>query len=75
MACIMSLTECGMNSMLLRVSTLLNRALSTKSKREKDELICKALGSIDTMYYLIDFKDFQKDEAKPELEESKIKNE
>ena len=75
MAYMMSLIECGMDTMLLRVSTLLSRALSTKSKREKDELICKVLGSIDAMYYLIDFKDSQKDEAKPELEESKIKNE
>ena len=48
------LSEYGLENTLEEISECLESAIKSNSKKRKNEIIHKALGVIDTLYYVID---------------------
>lgn len=48
------LSEYGIENTLREVSEYLESAIKSSSKKKKNEIMYKALGAIDTLYYVVD---------------------
>ena len=48
------LNEYGVEDTLKEISEYLESAIKSNSKKQKNEIIYKALGAINTLYYVID---------------------
>ena len=47
------LTDFGLEDTLKEISSYLDSAIESKHKKQKDKLMNKALGAIETLYYII----------------------
>lgn len=50
----LELRECGLENALEEIGEYLESALESNSKKRKNEMIHKALGAIDALYYILD---------------------
>lgn len=57
------LDEYGFEHTLNEVSKCLELAKKSNSKKQKNEMICKAIGAIDTLYYVIYVETDTEDES------------
>ena len=48
------LNEHGIGGALIRIREYLEKATESNSKKQKNEMIYKALGAVDTLNYMID---------------------
>lgn len=55
------LTEYGVEDTLKEIGEYLESAIKSKSKKQKNEMIYKALGAINTLYYVIDVTEVDAD--------------
>ena len=51
------LNDYGVDDVLQEICRYLESAIKSKSKKQKNETMNKALGAIDTLYYLINITD------------------
>lgn len=55
------LNDYGVEDTLKEISGYLESAIKSSSKRRKNEIIYKALGAIETLYYVIDITESDND--------------
>lgn len=55
------LNDYGVEDTLKGICKHLESALKSKNKKEKDELINKSLGAIETLYYIINIEEANSD--------------
>lgn len=55
------LNQYGVEDTLKEISEYLESAIVSNSKKRKDEIIHKALGAIDTLYYVLDVTEVDAD--------------
>lgn len=58
------LRDYGVEDILRKISCYLESAIKLNSKKEKNEIICKALGAINTLYYVISVEEVDDTETK-----------
>jgi hypothetical protein len=61
------LNDYGVEDILREISDYLESAIASNSKKQKNEIIHKALGAIETLYYVIDVTEVETDtESEPD---------
>lgn len=55
------LNDYGVDDTLKEIGGYLESAIKTKSKKQKDEKIYKALGAVETLYYVINITETDAD--------------
>lgn len=58
-----ALTDYGVEDTLKEISGYLESAIKSKHKKQKDELLNKALGAIETLHYIINIEEVNVDVA------------
>ena len=62
------LNECGIENTLREIKDYLKSAIETSSKKYKNEMIYKALGAVNALYYVIDVTEVDNDtENEPDI--------
>ena len=51
------LVEYGVDDVLKNICKWLEDAINSNSKKKKNEIMNRALGAIDTLYYIVNIKD------------------
>ena len=62
------LRDCGLDDTLREIIDYLESAIKNKHKKQKDELMNKALGAIETLYYIINVEEISADIAEESCE-------